>query len=148
MRVARATAIGNFLLYGNLVNGLDGSPLRGKDGEQTFVVLKLACSEGMPRTAVPLGDAKAAADLPPANNLFNTPNKKVHEKVQPDGPNAEPTWEHMCDVSDPTPPLSNSSSLQHTPMLKSSLDPEPQQTEVVKQICESFSRSMLLPMVC
>jgi len=112
-----------------LVNGLDGSPLRGKDGEQTFIVLKLACSEGLPRTTVPLGDAKAATDLPSANNLFNTPNKDAK-------PSSEPNWEHACDVGDPTPPISNSSSRQHTPIVKSSVDPEPQQTEV-----QTYSRA-------
>ena len=131
------------------VTGVDGEPLKGQDGEQTFLVLKLAPREGFPRARTGSADVaqtmqivKDAAVLGApevgATNLFNTPNKAQHTHVD-----AGPAFHFMCDIDDQTPPVSNSSSRQHTPILNSSLDPNSYQT-VIQTNGRETSRRMLV----
>lgn len=105
------------------VNGLDGEPLKGKDGQQTFLVLKLSPREGLPRFCI--AEEKAAADVGApdvgAINLFNTPSKSDSSPY-----NLGPEFVFVCDIDEPTRPVSNGSSAanaaQHTPNLTSSTD--------------------------
>ena len=132
------------------VTGVDGEPLKGQDGEQTFLVLKLAPREGFPRARTSSADVaqtmqivKDAAVLGApevgATNLFNTPSKTQHSLENTPGP----PFHFMCDIDDHTPPVSNSSSRQHTPNLKSSLDPKSYQT-VIQTNGREASRRMLV----
>lgn len=130
----------------------DGSPLVGKDEEQTFILLKIAASESGALAAESAPEVALTNDVG-STNLFNTPVKigDAQEPRKDLGQNAMLVqesnnlfgdissgglkMEFMCDVDGP-PPRSDGLTLQQTPILSniSDLVEEPYQRGFLERI--------------